>query len=236
MKRWVGLIWGYAALASAAAGGDWWYALYEGDAHVGYCHIVESTATLGGAAVKRVTFVVEAKKDKTGQYQLKRTEDRYRNDAGLVYYSSKTVYKGATTDVKSAKGTKGFTVTITRSEKEGKEPKVENVEVPAESYNFIEIEEAVAKLTGPGTRVDVIALDPASGKVAKGKVEYVADQTIEVAGAAVETKVVAGKGVLNGSTYWLDRGDGSLLKFEGDAGYGKVKLVRVASAAAAYPR
>ena len=55
-----------AALAAAMAGpatADWWYAVYEGDKHVGYCHVVESTANLGSALVDRFTAVTEANRD-----------------------------------------------------------------------------------------------------------------------------------------------------------------------------
>jgi len=72
------------AAAPAALAADWWYTVYKGDKHVGYCHAVESTSNLGGAVVKRLTFVTEAEKDKGGRYTYKETADRYHDSAGAL--------------------------------------------------------------------------------------------------------------------------------------------------------
>jgi hypothetical protein len=216
-----------ASLVAASASADWWYAVYDGDKHVGYCHVVESSAKLGGALVKRFTAVTETRRDKAGQYTLKQTEDRYRSGDSLVYYTSTVTVKGKTTQVKATRTVQGFSFTITKGEK------VETVEVPAESFGMVEAREAWAELAGPGGKVEVRALDLEAGKVRKTKLEYVADQTLEAKGESVATKVLRAKGGFGGATFWFAE-DGSLVKREGDTPLGKVTL-KLTDAASARP-
>ncbi len=211
-----------AALPAVAA--DWWYAVYEGEKHVGYCHVVESTATLGGVVVKRVTTVCEAKRDKAGQFTFKRTTDHYRGDTGVLYYSSTTQDKDTTTVVKATRSAAGFNVAVTVTPK-GKEAKTEAIDVPAASFNMVEVEEALPKLEAVGRRVDALALDPETGKVSKAKLEYIADQTLDVGGASVATKAVQAKGGFGGTTFWFDA-DGVLVKSTGETPCGKGAMTR----------
>lgn len=215
-----------AALAGPAAA-DWWYTVYEGDKHVGYCHVVESTANLGTAVVDRSTAVTEAKRDKAGQYTYKRTEDRYRSGGAVVYFASTVTDKGKTTDVKATRTAAGFNIIVTKGEK------VETREVAAEEFGMVEADEALAKLAAPGSALEVRVLDLETGKVRKTKIEYVADQTIEVSGESVATKVIAAKGGLGGATFWFAE-DGSLVKRSGKTPLGKVTL-ELTDAATARP-
>lgn len=219
-----------AASAAGAAGEDWWYALYEGDRHVGYCHVVQSTATLGGAVVKRYTSLAEARRDKTGAFTFKRTTDIYRGDAGVLYYSSVTTEKKTTVTVKSSRGKDGFTITITTSA-EGKEPKEEKIEVPATNYDVVEMEEVVPTLASVGGKREVRALDLETGKVSKGKVEYVADAELDVAGEKVSARCLEARGVFGGGRWWFDK-DGVLVKVEGPTCLGKGTMVRAQALAA----
>ena len=214
-----------ASLVAASAAADWWYAVYDGDKHVGYCHVVESSATLGGTPVKRFTAVTEARRDKAGQYTFMQTEDRYRSGDSLVYYASTVTVKDKTTQVKATRTAQGFTFTITKGEK------VETMEVPTASFGMVEAKEALAKLAGPGGKVEVQVLDLETGKVHKTKLEYVADLTLEAKGESVQTKVIRAKGGFGGTTFWFAE-DGSLVKREGETPLGKItlKLTDVASA------
>jgi hypothetical protein len=216
-----------ASLVAASAAADWWYAVYDGDKHVGYCHVVESSANLGGAVVKRFTAVTEARRDKAGQYTFMHTEDRYRSGDSLVYYASTVTVKDKTTQVKATRTAQGFSFTITKGEK------VETVEVPTASFSMVEAKEALAKLTGPGGKTEVQALDLETGKVRKTKLEYVADQTLEANGESVPTKVLRAKGGFGGATFWFAE-DGSLVKREGETPLGKVTL-KLTDAASARP-
>jgi hypothetical protein len=216
-----------ASTIAAPAAADWWYAVYDGDKHVGYCHVVESSANLGGAVVKRFTAVTEARRDKAGQYTLKQTEDRYRSGDSLVYYTSTVSEKDKTTQVKASRTAAGFSFTITKGEK------VETLDVTSESFGMVEAEEALAKLAGPGGKIEVQALDLETGKVHKTKMEYVADQTLEAPGGSVQAKVLQAKGGFGGSTFWFAE-DGSLVKREGETPLGKFTL-KLTDAASARP-
>jgi hypothetical protein len=207
-----------AATMSAPAAADWWYAVYEGDKHVGYCHVVESSANLGNALVDRFTAVTEARRDRAGQYTYKETQDRYRSGGSLVYFSSNVTDKDKTTQVKATRTAAGFSVNITKGEK------VETVEVANEAFGMVEADEALAKLTAPGGKIEAQVLDLETGKVHKTKIEYVADQTLEVSGESVETRVIAAKGGLGGSTFWFAE-DGSLVKRVGKTALGKTTLM-----------
>ena len=207
-----------AAATAAPAAGDWWYAVYEGDKHVGYCHVVESSARLGSALVDRFTAVTEANRDRAGQYTYKQTEDRYRSGDSLVYFSSTVTDKDKTTQVKATRTAAGFSVTITKGEK------VETVEVANEEFGMAEAEEALEKLAAPGSKTEVKVLDLETGKVHKTKLEYVADQTLEVSGESVPAKVIAAKGGLGGATFWFAE-DGSLVKRVGKTALGKTTLM-----------
>jgi len=213
-----------AALAGTAAA-DWWYAVYEGDKHVGYCHVVASSATLGNAPVDRFTAVIEANRDKAGQYTYKQTEDRYRSAGAVVYFSSVVAKKDKTTQVKATRTADGFSVTITKGEK------IETIAVPAAEFGMVEAEEAVEKLAAPGSKIEAQVLDLETGKVHKTKIEYVADQTLEVSGESVPTKVIAAKGGLGDATFWFAE-DGSLVKRVGKTPLGKVTLMLTDSASA----
>lgn len=216
-----------ASLVAASAAADWWYAVYDGDKHAGYCHVVESSANLGGAVVKRFTAVTEARRDKAGQYTFKQTEDRYRSGDMLVYYALTVTAKGKTTQVKATRTAQGFSFTITKGEK------VETVDVPGASFGMVEAEEALAKLGAPGGKIEVQALDLESGKVRKIKIEYVADQTLEAMGENVATKVLQAKGGFGNATFWFAE-DGSLVKRAGKTPLGKVTL-ELTDAASARP-
>jgi hypothetical protein len=214
-----------AATMSAPAAADWWYAVYEGDKHVGYCHVVESSANLGNALVDRFTAVTEARRDRAGQYTYKETQDRYRSGGSLVYFSSNVTDKDKTTQVKATRTAAGFSVNITKGEK------VETVEVANEAFGMVEADEALAKLTAPGGKIEAQVLDLETGKVHKTKIEYVADQTLEVSGESVETRVIAAKGGLGGSTFWFAE-DGSLVKRVGKTALGKTTLMLTDAASA----
>ncbi len=216
-----------ASLVAASAAADWWYAVYDGDKHVGYCHVVESSANLGGAVVRRFTAVTEARRDKAGQYTFMQTEDRYRSGDSLVYFASTVTEKGKTTQVEATRTAQGFSFTITKGEK------VETVDVPAASFGIVEAEEALAKLTAPGGKIEVQALDLERGKVRKTKIEYVADQTLEAKGESVATKVLQAKGGFGDATFWFAE-DGSLVKRIGKTPLGKVTL-ELTDAASARP-
>lgn len=217
-----------AAFAAAAAGpatADWWYAVYEGEKHVGYCHVVESSARLGSALVDRFTAVTEANRDRAGQYTYMETEDRYRSGGTIVYFSSTVKDKDKTTQVKATRTAAGFTVTVTKGEK------VETVEATNEEFGMVEAEEALEKLAAPGSKIEVKVLDLETGKVHKTKIEYVADQTLEVSGESVPTKVIAAKGGLGGATFWFAE-DGSLVKRVGKTALGKTTLMLTDAASA----
>lgn len=216
-----------SCLTAASAAADWWYAVYDGDKHVGYCHVVESSANLGGAVVRRFTAVTEARRDKAGQYTFMQTEDRYRSGDSLVYYASTVTDKDKTTQVKATRTAQGFSFTITKGEK------VETVDVPATSFGMVEAEEALAKLSAPGGKIEVQALDLETGKVRKTKIEYVADQTLEAKGGSVATKVLQAKGGFGDATFWFAE-DGSLVKRVGKTPLGKVTL-KLTEAASARP-
>ncbi len=217
-----------AALAAAApAAADWWYAVYAGDKHIGYRHVVESSATLGGAVVTRYTAVTEARRDKVGRYTFKKTADRYIGAEGIVYYAATITKKDKVTTIKSSKTADGFTITVTKGDKG------EIIKVAAADFDLIEAAEALAKLTAPGSKLEARALDLETGKVRKTKVEYVADQTLEVAGESVPVKVLQAKGGLGGATYWFGE-DGAVAKYEGDSSLGKITTV-LTSAAGARP-
>lgn len=213
--------------AGTAAAADWWYAVYEADNHVGYCHVVESSANLGGALVKRFTAVTEARRDKAGQYTFVQTEDRYRSGDTLVYYTSTVTQKNKTTQVKATRTAQGFSFTVTKGEK------VETVDVPAASFGMVEAEEALAKLAAPGSKIEVQALELETGKVRKTKIEYVADQTLEAQGESVPTKVLRAKGAFGGATFWFAE-DGTVVKRVGDTPLGKTTL-KLTDAASARP-
>jgi hypothetical protein len=215
-----------AALAGPAAA-DWWYAVYEGDNHVGYCHVVESSANLGNAVVDRFTAVTEARRDRAGQYTYMHTEDRYRSGGGVVYYASTVTDKDKTTQVKATRTAAGFSVTVTKGEK------VETVDVPASSFGMVEAEEALPKLAAPGSKIEAQVLDLETGKVNKTKLEYVADQTVETPGGSVNAKVITAKGGLGDATFWFAE-DGSLVKRVGKTPLGKVTL-QLTDAASARP-
>jgi hypothetical protein len=219
---WLLALLGLASSVAAPAAADWWYAVYEGDKHVGYCHVVESSANLGGAVVQRFTAVTEARRDKAGQYTFMHTEDRYRSGDMLVYYTSTVTDKDKTTQVKATRTGQGFSLTITKGDK------VETVDVPAASFGMVEVEEAPAKLAAPGSKVEVQALDLETGKVRKTKIEYVADQTLEAKGGSVPTKVIQAK-----ATFWFAE-DGTLVKRVGDTPLGKTTL-KLTDAASARP-
>jgi hypothetical protein len=214
-----------AATMSAPAAADWWYAVYEGDKHVGYCHVVESSANLGNALVDRFTAVTEARRDRAGQYTYKETQDRYRSGGSLVYFSSNVTDKDKTTQVKATRTAAGFSVNITKGEK------VETVEVANEAFGMVEADEALAKLTAPGGKIEAQVLDLETGKVHKTKIEYVADQTLEVSGESVPTRVIAAKGGLGGATFWFAE-DGSLVKRVGKTALGKTTLMLTDAASA----
>lgn len=216
-----------ACLIAGSAAADWWYAVYDGDKHVGYCHVVESSANLGGAVVQRFTAVTEARRDKAGQYTFTQTEDRYRSGDTLVYYASTVTAKGKTTQVKATRTAQGFSFTITKGEK------IETVEVPEASFGMVEAEEALAKLAAPGSKTEIRALDLEKGKVRKTKIEYVADQTLEAQGESVPTKVLQAKGGFGDATFWFAE-DGSLVKRIGKTPLGKVTL-ELTDAASARP-
>ncbi|HUV87310.1 MAG TPA: DUF6134 family protein [bacterium] len=216
-----------ASLVAASASADWWYAVYDGEKHVGYCHVVESSANLSGAVVKRFTAVTEARRDKAGQYTFMQTEDRYRSGGSLVYYASTVTDKDKTTQAKATRTAQGFSFAITKGEK------VETLQVPAASFGMVEVEEALAKLAAPGSKIEVQALDLEAGKVRKTKLEYVADQTLEAKGESVATKVLQAKGGFGGATFWFAE-DGSLVKREGETPLGKVTL-KLTDAASARP-
>ena len=226
------------AAAGAAAAGDLWYALYEGDEHRGYCHVVDSSATISGVVCKRTSHVTESHKDKTGKYIFKKTADRYHDANGaLLLYSATTTYKGEVTKVSTAmtvrKKFKGITFILT--EKAGtKDEKVTTFEVADNTYNLLEVEEARAKVTAPGTRVEALALDLETGKVEKTKLEYVADQTLDVAGTSVPTKVLQAKGGMGSGQWWFNA-DGVIVKWTASGELGKTTCVMVADAAAATP-
>jgi hypothetical protein len=213
---WAAAAWAAATAAPAAA--DWWYAVYEGDTHVGYGHVVASAANLGNAVVDRFTAVTEAERDKMGLFTYKRTEDRYRSGGSLVYYAANESYKDKTTEVKATRTANGFNVIITKGEK------VEAVEVSSAEFGLVEAEEALPKLAAPGSKIEVRVLDLDTGKVSKAKIEYVADQTLEVSGASVPTRVIAAKGGLDEATFWFAE-DGSLVKRVGKTTLGKVTLM-----------
>jgi hypothetical protein len=214
-----------ASSIAAPAAADWWYAVYEGDKHVGYCHVVESSANLGGAVVQRFTSVTEARRDKAGQYTFMHTEDRYRSADKLVYYTSTVTEKNKTTQIKGTRTGQGFSIVITKGDK------VETVDVPEASFGMVEVGEALAKLAAPGSKVEVQALDLETGKVRKTKIEYVADQTLEAKGESVPTKVIQAKGGFGGATFWF-ADDATLVKRVGDTPLGKAtfKLTDAASA------
>jgi len=216
-----------ASLVAASASADWWYAVYDGEKHVGYCHVVESSANLSGAVVKRFTAVTEARRDKAGQYTFMQTEDRYRSGGSLVYYASTVTDKDKTTQAKATRTAQGFSFAITKGEK------VETLQVPAASFGMVEVEEALAKLAAPGSKIEVQALDLEAGKVRKTKLEYVADQTLEAKGESVATKVLQAKGGFGDATFWFAE-DGSLVKRVGKTPLGKVTL-ELTDAASARP-
>ncbi len=216
-----------ACLIASSAAADWWYAVYDGDKHVGYCHVVESSANLGGALVQRFTSVTEARRDKAGQYTFMQTEDRYRSGDTLVYFTSTVTEKGKTTEVKATRTAQGFSFTITKGEK------VKTIDVPAASFGMVEADEALAKLTAPGSKIEIRALDLEKGKVRKTKIEYVADQTLEANGESVPTKVLRAKGGFGDATFWFAE-DGSLVKRVGKTPLGKVTL-ELTDAASARP-
>jgi len=219
-----------AALGALPAAADWWYALYEGDQHVGYCHTVESTATLGGNVVKRFTCIVEARRDKSGVYTFKKTADFYRAEAGIIYYASTTTDKKVTTTVKATRTAAGFNVVIVRAPGT-KDEKSEAIDIPAAAFNLVEAEEALAKITAPGGKIDALALDLEAGKVSKTKIEYVADQNIDAAGKTFATKVLQAKGGLGNSTFWFDE-NGVRVKVNGltPAGKGTMTLTDAVTA------
>jgi len=214
-----------AAATAAPAAADWWYAVYEGDKHVGYCHVVESSASLGSALVDRFTAVTEARRDRAGQYTYKETEDRYRSGGAVVYFALTVTDKDKTTRMKATRTAAGFTVTVTKGEK------VETVEVATETFGMVEAEEALEKLAAPGSEIEAQVLDLETGKVHKTKIEYVADQTLEVSGASVPTRVIAAKGGLGGATFWFAE-DGSLVKRVGKTALGKTTLMLTDAASA----
>ncbi|MEE8639642.1 MAG: DUF6134 family protein [bacterium] len=216
-----------ACLIAAPAAADWWYAVYDGDKHVGYCHVVASSAKLGGALVQRFTAVTEARRDKAGQYTFMQTEDRYRSGDTLVYYASTVTEKGKTTQVKATRTAQGFSFTITKGEK------VKTIDVPEASFGMVEADEALAKLAAPGSKIEIRALDLEKGKVRKTKIEYVADQTLEAKGESVPTKVLRAKGGFGDATFWFAE-DGSLVKRVGKTPLGKVTL-ELTDAASARP-
>lgn len=215
----------FTATIAGPAIADWWYAVYEGDKHVGYCHVVESSASLGSAPVDRFTAVTEANRDKAGQYMYKQTEDRYRSGGTVVYFASAVTDEDKTTRVKATRTAAGFSVTVTKGEK------VETKEVATEEFGMVEAEEALEKLAAPGSKIEVQVLDLETGKVKKTKIEYVADQTIEVSGESVPTRVIAAKGGLGGATFWFAE-DGSLVKRVGKTPLGKVTLMLTDAASA----
>ncbi len=216
-----------ACLIAGPAAADWWYAVYDGDKHVGYCHVVASSANLGGAVVQRFTAVTEARRDEAGQYTFMQTEDRYRSGDTLVYYASTVTEKGKTTQVKATRTAQGFSFTITKGEK------VKTVDVPEASFGMVEADEALAKLAAPGSKIEIRALDLEKGKVRKTKIEYVADQTLEAKGESVATKVLRAKGGFGDATFWFAE-DGSLVKRVGKTPLGKVTL-ELTDAASARP-
>ncbi len=216
-----------ASSIAAPAAADWWYAVYEGDKHVGYCHVVESSANLGGAVVQRFTSVTEARRDKAGQYTFMHTEDRYLSGGTLVYYTSTVTEKNKTTQIKGTRTGQGFSLVITKGDK------VETADVPEASFGMVEVGEALAKLAAPGSKVEVQALDLETGKVRKTKIEYVADQTLEAKGESVPTKVIQAKGGFGGATFWF-ADDGTLVKRVGDTPLGKTTL-KLTDAASARP-
>ncbi len=220
------LLW-LASSGAAPAAADWWYAVYEGDKHVGYCHLVESSANLGGAVVQRFTAVTEARRDKAGQYTFMHTEDRYRSGDMLVYYTSAVTEKNKTKQIKATRTAQGFSLTITKGDK------VDTADIPEASFGIVEVEEALAKLAAPGSKIEVQALDLETGKVRKTKIEYVADQTLEAKGESVPTKVIQAKGGFGGATFWFAE-DGTLVKRVGDTPLGKTTL-KLTDAASARP-
>jgi hypothetical protein len=169
--------------------------------------------------------VTEARRDRAGQYTYKETQDRYRSGGSLVYFSSNVTDKDKTTQVKATRTAAGFSVNITKGEK------VETVEVANEAFGMVEADEALAKLTAPGGKIEAQVLDLETGKVHKTKIEYVADQTLEVSGESVETRVIAAKGGLGGSTFWFAE-DGSLVKRVGKTALGKTTLMLTDAASA----
>ncbi|UCH78744.1 MAG: hypothetical protein JSU81_01990 [Candidatus Coatesbacteria bacterium] len=203
------------AAVAAQAAADRWYAVYDGDKHIGYCHLVESTANLGNAVVQRFTAVTEAKRDKAGFFTYHETVDRYRSGEMLIYYSSTVKEKGKTVVVKATRTAEGFSISKIKGEKE------ETVVIPAEEYGMVEIEEALEKLSAPGGKTEVRVLDLDDAKVRKTKLEYVADQSLEISGETVPTKVIQAKGGFGGATFWFAE-DGSLVKRLGSTPLGKV--------------
>jgi len=210
---------------AAPAAADWWYAVYDGDKHIGYCHLVESTANLGNAVVQRFTAVTEAKRDKAGFFTYRETVDRYRSGGKLVYYSSAVTEKGKTVQVKATLTGEGFSITKTKGDKE------ETVVIPAAEYEMVEAEEALAKVSAPGGKTEVRVLDLDDAKVRKTKLEYVADQSLEVRGETVPTKVIQAKGGLGNATFWFAE-DGSQVKRLGSTPLGKVTYLSTEAAEA----
>ncbi|MGD8718054.1 MAG: hypothetical protein PVH29_04450 [Candidatus Zixiibacteriota bacterium] len=217
-----------AGAVAAPAAADWWYAVYEGDKHVGYCHVVESSATLGNTVVQRFTEVTETHRDKANLFTRKLTVDRYKSGGKTVYYSSTVTEKGKTKQAKATRTADGFSIVITKGDKE------ETVDVPAEEFGIVEASEMLENLTAPGGKTEVRAVDLDTGKVHKTKLEYVADQTVDAAGESVEAKVIAAKGGLGDTTYWFVE-DGSLVKWSGKTLLGKLTY-KLTTAAEAKPR
>jgi hypothetical protein len=206
---------------------------------VGYCHAVDSTVNLTGTVCKRTTYVTEADRDgKSYKYNYKKTVDYYHDAAGaLLLYSSVTTLKGAVTKVTAArkveKKFKGMAVTITEKAGTDKE-KVTALDVPEASYTLLEPAEALAKVTSPGTKVEGPALDFDTGKIEKVKVEYVADQTLDVGGQSIATKVLTAKAGWGGGS-WYFGPEGGLVKSVGPSARGKITMTLVADAASATP-
>lgn len=226
-------------LAAAAGAADWWYKVTDGDKHVGYCHAVESTQNLSGVVCKRTTYVTETDRDaKSYQYNYKRTVDYYHDAAGaLLLYSSVTTFKGNVTKVTVARKTekkfKGMTVTIT--EKAGTEKeKVTALDIAETAYTILEPEEALSKITSPGNKVEGTALNFENGKIEKVKIEYVADQMVDVGGESIAAKVLAAKAGWGGAS-WYFNAEGGLVKYAGPSARGKITMTRVADAASATP-
>jgi hypothetical protein len=128
---------------------------------------------------------------------------------------------------------KGFRFTLTENAGTEKE-NVKSFDVAEDLYDLLEVEEALAKVTAPGTRVEAQALNLDTGKVEKIKIEYVADQTLDVGGAGVAAKCLQAKGGLGGGQWWFDE-SGILVKYVGPSSLGKITTTRVADSAAAMP-